>query len=119
MILTTFSYLPQIVTVIIHKSGKNISYPYLVLLVVDVLLYLMYGIGFILDNTLDAIPMIIGASLQLVLLFTLCILKLYCNTRKKILQRITNTEQNNDISEDKQVNSEKTNQVGEIHDEHI
>ena len=37
MILTTFSYLPQIVTVIIHKSGKNISYPYLVLLVVDVL----------------------------------------------------------------------------------
>mgnify|MGYP006088280411 CR=1 FL=1 len=119
MILTTFSYLPQIVTVIIHKSGKNISYPYLVLLVVDVLLYLMYGIGFILDNTLDAIPMIIGASLQLVLLFTLCILKLYCNTRKKILQRITNTEQNNDISEDKQVNSEKKIQVGEIHDEHI
>jgi len=83
MILTTVSYMPQIITVCLHKSGKNISYPYLLLLVVDVLLYLIYGVGFILDNNLDAIPMIIGACLQLVLLCILCTLKVYFTTLKK------------------------------------
>ena len=83
-ILTTISYLPQIISIIIHKSGKNISYPYIVLIFIDLLFYLLYGIGFIVNNNLDAIPMIIGASLQLILLAILFILKMYFNVTKKL-----------------------------------
>ena len=92
-ILTTLSYTPQIITVIIHKSGKNISFPYLLLLFLDVILYLVYGIGFILDNNTDATPMIIGACLQIMLLSLLTMLKIYFTVQKKILQRTDNTSQ--------------------------
>ena len=83
-ILTTFSYLPQIVTVIMHKSGKNISYPYILLIVIDILFYLTYGIGFIVNNNLDAIPILVGSGLQLISLSFLFTLKVYYNTSKKI-----------------------------------
>ena len=83
-ILTTLSYLPQIVTVIMHKSGKNISYPYILLIVIDILFYLTYGIGFIVNNNLDAIPILVGSGLQLISLSFLFTLKVYYNTSKKI-----------------------------------
>tara|TARA_B110000879_G_C10887866_1_gene399415 strand:+ start:34 stop:381 length:348 start_codon:yes stop_codon:yes gene_type:complete len=83
-ILTTLSYLPQIVTVIMHKSGKNISYPYILLIVIDILFYLTYGIGFIVNNNLDAIPIVVGSGLQLISLSFLFTLKVYYNTSKKI-----------------------------------
>jgi MtN3 and saliva related transmembrane protein len=99
MMLTTISYIPQIITVFIHKSGKNISYPYLALLVVDVILYLIYGIGFLLDNNTDAIPMVIGACLQISLLAVLTILKVSCNTMKKI-----STKQEEDTNVEETIN---------------
>jgi uncharacterized protein with PQ loop repeat len=83
-ILTTISYIPQIVTVIMHKSGKNISYPYIVLIFIDILFYLTYGIGFIVNNNLDAIPILVGSGLQLLTLGMLFILKIYFNVTKKI-----------------------------------
>ena len=82
-ILTTVSYIPQIVTVIIHKSGKNISYPYIILIGIDILFYLTYGIGFIVNNNLDAIPILVGSGSQLLTLGMLAILKLYFNVTKK------------------------------------
>ena len=82
-ILTTISYLPQILTVIMHKSGKNISYPYIILIVIDILFYLTYGIGFIVNNNLDAIPILVGSGLQLLSLGILAILKIYFNVTKK------------------------------------
>ena len=86
-ILTTISYIPQIVTVIMHKSGKNISYPYIVLIFIDILFYLTYGIGFIVNNNLDAIPILVGSGLQLLTLGMLFILKIYFNvTKKKIIK---------------------------------
>jgi len=94
MILTTISYLPQIITVIIHNSGKNISYPYLALLFVDLLCYLTYGIGFILDNNLDAIPMIIGACLQILLVGTLVSLKTFFSIKKRTVRNTVTPDSN-------------------------
>tara|TARA_B110000908_G_C9922110_1_gene300121 strand:+ start:240 stop:581 length:342 start_codon:yes stop_codon:yes gene_type:complete len=81
-ILTTISYIPQIITIIMHKSGKNISYPYILLITIDVILYIIYGVGFILDNNLDAIPILLGGSMQLVLLFILFSLKIFFGIQK-------------------------------------
>tara|TARA_B110000902_G_C13777468_1_gene386878 strand:- start:158 stop:421 length:264 start_codon:yes stop_codon:yes gene_type:complete len=67
-----------------HKSGKNISYPYILLIVIDILFYLTYGIGFIVNNNLDAIPIVVGSGLQLISLSFLFTLKVYYNTSKKI-----------------------------------
>jgi|TARA_B110000967_G_C18800497_1_gene518219 uncharacterized protein with PQ loop repeat len=91
-ILTTISYLPQIVTVIMHKSGKNISYPYISLIFIDILFYLTYGIGFIVNNNLDAIPIVVGSCLQLISLGLLFTLKVYYNTSKKISNRKKNRQ---------------------------
>ena len=87
IILTSISYLPQIITVIIHKSGKNISYPYLGLIGIELCFYFIYGLGFILDNNLDAIPMIIGSVIQMGLLLTLLVLKILFSCKKKSKHR--------------------------------
>jgi uncharacterized protein with PQ loop repeat len=99
-ILTTLSYLPQIVTVIMHKSGKNISYPYILLIVIDILFYLTYGIGFIVNNNLDAIPIVVGSGLQLISLSFLFTLKVYYNTSKKIKNKKQIQEAHADIGND-------------------
>ena len=99
-ILTTISYIPQIVTVIMHKSGKNISYPYIVLIFIDILFYLTYGIGFIVNNNLDAIPILVGSGLQLLTLGMLFILKIYFNVTKKINNKKTIEDTNENIIED-------------------
>ena len=99
-ILTTISYLPQIVTVIMHKSGKNISYPYISLIFIDILFYLTYGIGFIVNNNLDAIPILVGSGLQLLTLGMLFILKIYFNVTKKINNKKTIEDTNENIIED-------------------
>lgn len=83
-ILTTISYLPQIFTIIMHKSGKNISYPYLLLITIDVILYIIYGVGFILDDNLDALPIIVGGLIQMILLSILVILKTVFCIKKKM-----------------------------------
>jgi len=38
---------PQIISIIKYKSGKNISYPYLLFILGDCTLYILYGLGFI------------------------------------------------------------------------
>jgi len=87
-VITTVAFVPQIITVFINKSGKNISYPYLLLIFLELILYMTYGLGFILDNNLDAIPIILGGGFQLVLLFILIILKIYFKITKK---KVSNT----------------------------
>lgn len=82
-VITTIAFIPQIITVFINKSGKNISYPYLLIILLELILYVTYGLGFILDKNLDAIPIILGGGFQLILLLILCGLKIYFKIIKK------------------------------------
>ena len=93
-VLTSIAYVPQIITVLIHKSGKNISYPYLLLITFEILFYLIYGIGFILDNNLDAIPIIVGGTMQIILVMMLLVLKFIFNVKKKCLHKKSNNIEN-------------------------
>lgn len=57
------------------------------LIVIELCFYFIYGLGFILDNNLDAIPMIIGSVIQMGLLLTLIGLKILFSCKKKYKQR--------------------------------
>ena len=96
IVFTIFGYLsiffafivqiPQIITVIKHRSAKNISYPYIGLILLDCLFYIIYGSGFLLDNDLNGIPVILAGVIPFLLTTILLILKIFFSFRKKKLR---------------------------------
>ena len=62
-IFALITQLPQVFTIIKHKSGKNLSYPYLSLIMVDCIMYALYGIGFLLDSNYDGMPIILSGAI--------------------------------------------------------
>ena len=83
MILTSAAYFPQIITMIIHRSGKNISYCYLGVLALDICLYAVYAIGIWTDTKWDAFPMLVGCIVQISLVLMLAVLKCMFHHMKK------------------------------------
>ena len=79
--------LPQIYTMLLHKSGKNISYPYLIIILVDCLLYCLYGIGFILDKNYDGIPIIITGVIPFIITSILFFIKLTFGIQKYLKKK--------------------------------
>ena len=78
--------LPQVITVIKHKSAKNISYPYIGLILIDCIFYVIYGTGFILDYELEGIPIILAGIVPFLVTTLLLILKIFFTIRKKRIQ---------------------------------
>ena len=80
-----------------HKSGKNISYLYLSLIMIDCLLYIIYGIGFLVDKNLDGIPIILVGIIPFLITLLLVFIKIYfriiksCN-KKKLKKKNENQE---------------------------
>ena len=68
--------IPQVISIIKHRSGKNISYPYLGLILIDCLLYILYGLGFLLDKNYDGIPIILVGAIPFLISTLLLILKI-------------------------------------------
>ena len=75
MFLTCISYLPMIVSMIVNRSGTNVSVPFLSVLAVDLALYGVYGVGMWLDTRWDALPMLVGCVVQMALVASLAVLK--------------------------------------------
>tara|TARA_B110000208_G_C11578857_1_gene361775 strand:- start:199 stop:549 length:351 start_codon:yes stop_codon:yes gene_type:complete len=82
IIFALITQLPQVYTMVKHKSGKNISYIYLSLLFIDCLLYIIYGIGFLLDKNYDGIPIILVGVIPLLITSLLGTIKTYFRIRK-------------------------------------
>lgn len=80
--------IPQVITIIKHKSGKNISYPYLAMFILDCILYILYGIGFLLDKNYDGIPIILVGAIPLLISTLLLILKIYYSCVKKTISKL-------------------------------
>ena len=86
--------IPQVITIIKHKSGKNLSYPYLAMILIDCLLYILYGIGFLLDKNYDGIPIILVGVIPFLITTLLIILKIFFHcTKKKVESDIEMPEQ--------------------------
>ena len=75
MFLTCVSYVPIIVSMIANRSGTNVSVPFLAVLAVDLALYATYGVGMWLETRWDALPMLVGCAVQMVLVAALAVLK--------------------------------------------
>jgi len=86
--------LPQVITVIKHKSGKNLSYSYLVLIMADYIMYILYGIGFLLDSNYDGIPIILSGAIPFIITLLLGMLKIYFTVNK-----LKKNNQNSEIEE--------------------
>ena len=100
-VFALITQIPQIVTIIKHKSGKNLSYIYLGLIMSDCIMYILYGTGFLLDNNYDGIPIILSGVIPFMISSILLILKIYFTIKKK--QLIANGRHNiekNEIEED-------------------
>lgn len=105
ILFALITQIPQVITIIKHKSGKNISYPYLCLIMIDCILYILYGIGFILDENYDGIPIIIVGVIPFLISLLLLILKIYFKcTKKKIENKVEEVEQVEDKVEESDTN---------------
>ena len=69
--------LPQIITVIKHRSAKNISYPYVGFILIDCIFYILYGTGFLLDNNMEGIPVILAGVTPFIITTILLGLKVF------------------------------------------
>ena len=83
IVFALITQIPQVVTIIKHRSGKNLSYPYLALIMVDCVMYVLYGIGFLLDDNYDGIPIILAGYVPFMISLLLVILKIYFTIDKK------------------------------------
>ena len=96
IIFALITQLPQVYTMIKHKSGKNISYFYLSLIFIDCLLYIIYGIGFLLEKNYDGIPIILVGIIPLLITSLLGTIKTYFRIikyyKKKNLKIKTTTD---------------------------
>ena len=97
-VFALITQLPQVITIIKHRSGKNLSYPYLTLIMVDCIMYVLYGIGFLLDNNQDGIPIILSGTIPFIISLLLLILKIYFNV-SKIKKKDTETKIENSVKE--------------------
>lgn len=97
-VFALITQLPQVITIIKHRSGKNLSYPYLTLIMVDCIMYVLYGIGFLLDNNQDGIPIILSGTIPFIITLLLLILKIYFNV-SKIKKKDTETKIENSVKE--------------------
>ena len=92
--LAILAQLPQLITIIKHKSGKNLSYPYLCLIMIDCILYIVYGSGFLFYNNFDGIPIILSGFIPFLITFIILILKVFFTILKK-KEKSDNTINNN------------------------
>ena len=72
----------MIVSMIVNHSGTNISVPFLSVLAVDLALYATYGVGMWLETRWDALPMLVGCTVQMGLVAALAVLKCIFYTSK-------------------------------------
>jgi len=70
-IITTLSFLPQVVRVYRNKSGHDISFWMMLLLALGVILWLIYGF------LLWRLPIILANAVTLVLVLAILVLKVY------------------------------------------
>ena len=108
---TVFAFItqiPQVVTIMKHRSGKNLSYPYLALIMVDCMMYVLYGIGFLLDDNYDGIPIILAGCIPFIISSLLVILKIYFTIDKKNKNKKNNEIDNHikEICEDTENNTD-------------
>ena len=87
IIFALITQLPQIFTMIKHKSGKNISFIYLALILIDCILYIIYGIGFLIDNNYDGIPIIITGTIPFIITNIILLIKIYFTRTKRIIKK--------------------------------
>ena len=82
--LTCVSYLPMFGSMILHGSGKNISYFWLSILLLDLFFYLTYGVGVYMDSGVGAYPIFVGGLIQVLLVLGLMTTKitLWLNKRE-------------------------------------
>ena len=81
-VFALITQIPQIVTIIKHKSGKNLSYIYLGLIMSDCIMYILYGTGFLLDNNYDGIPTVIVGVIPFIINFMVLCIKIYFDINK-------------------------------------
>jgi MtN3 and saliva related transmembrane protein len=70
-IITTVSFVPQVVRVYRNKSGHDISFWMMLLLALGVILWLIYGF------LLWSLPIILANAVTLVLVLAILVLKVY------------------------------------------
>ena len=75
--MALITQLPQIITVIKHRSAKNISYPYIGFILSDCIFYILYGTGFLLDNNMEGIPVILAGVTPFIITTILLGLKIF------------------------------------------
>ena len=76
--LTTMSFLPQLVTVYRTRSAEDLSYTYLSMFALGVILWLFYGI------ILHAFPIILANAVTLTLVVSIMALKVYYDRHQKV-----------------------------------
>ena len=79
-------------SMILHRSGKNISYFWLTILLVDLFFYLAYGVGVYMDAGAGAYPIFTGGFIQVLLVLGLM--------TTKIILRFTKPLENGDEAAD-------------------
>lgn len=94
IVMGLITQIPQIVTIIKHRSAKNISYPYIFLILIDCIFYVIYGIGFLVSGNYDGIPIIITGVIPFIITCILLFLKILF----KIIKKKKITEENGDTS---------------------
>jgi MtN3 and saliva related transmembrane protein len=76
-IITTVSFVPQVVRVYRNKSGHDISFWMMLLLALGVILWLIYGF------LLWSLPIILANAVTLVLVLAILVLKVYYARRRR------------------------------------
>ena len=95
--LTCVSYLPMFGSMILHGSGKNISYFWLSILLLDLFFYLAYGVGVYMDAGVGAYPIFAGGSIQILLVLGLMTTKLTLWLNKRHTSPIENVHEETNL----------------------